>query len=145
MATRVPPAWVIRPMLATRNGIAKLHRGMVAAQVTVFERSLGIVDTKALSVAAELGVADALADGPRTVDELSTTFGVDADALDRLLRYLVGRGVFRRKRAGTYANNAGVRAAADRPHGVDATLGPLLRLPVARPHLERARERGAHR
>jgi O-methyltransferase domain len=93
-------------MLATRNGIAKLHRGMVPAQVTVFERSLGIVDTKALAVAADLGIADALADGPRTVDELSTTFGVDADALDRLLRYLVGRGVFRHKRASTYANNA---------------------------------------
>src|SRR5262245_17718276 len=106
MATRVPPAWLIRPLLATRNGVARLHRGIVPAQVTVLERSLGIVDTKAVAVAAELAVADALADGPRTVDDLGTELGVDADALDRLLRYLVGRGVFRRKRVGTYANNA---------------------------------------
>jgi hypothetical protein len=106
MAARVPPAWVVRPLLATRNGIGRLHRGMVPAQVTVFERTLGIVDTKAIAVAADLRVADALADGPRTVAELGSELGVDADALDRLLRYLVGRGVFRRKRPGTYANNA---------------------------------------
>jgi hypothetical protein len=93
-------------LLATRNGVARLHRGMVPAQVTVFERSLGIVDTKALAVAADLGVADALSDGAKTVDGLSTTLGVDADALDRLLRYLVGRGIFRRARRGVYANNA---------------------------------------
>jgi hypothetical protein len=106
MAARVPPAWVVRPLLATRNGIARLHRGMVPAQVTVFERSLGIVDTKALAVAADLGVADVLAAGPRTAEELGDELGVDADALDRLLRYLVGRGVFRRRRGQAYDNNA---------------------------------------
>ena len=105
MAARVPPAWLIRPLLAMRNGVANLHRGMVPAQVTVFERSLGIVDTKAVAVAADVGVADALADGPKTVDALSTTLGVDADALNRLLRFLVGRGIFKHKR-GRYSNNS---------------------------------------
>jgi hypothetical protein len=104
MAARLPPAWVVRPLLATRNGVAKLHRGMVPAQVRVLERSLGIIDTKTIAVVADLGVADALADGPKTVDELSATLGVDADALNRVLRYLVGRGIFKHKR-GTYANN----------------------------------------
>jgi hypothetical protein len=105
MAARVPPTWVVRPLLATRNGIAKLHRGMVPAQVIVFERSLGIVDTKALAVAADLGVADALDQGARTPQELAGALNVDADALDRLLRYLVGRGIFARKHGG-YVNNA---------------------------------------
>lgn len=105
MAARVPPAWIVRPLLATRNGIAKLHRGMVPGSVGVLERTLGIVDTKAIAVAADLGVADALDAGPRTAEQLAAELDVDADALDRLLRFLVGRGIFATKRA-SYANNA---------------------------------------
>jgi hypothetical protein len=105
MAARVPPAWVIRPLLATRNGVARLHRAMVPPEVPLLERSLGIVDTKAVAVAAELGVADALADGPRTANELAAATSSDPDALARLLRYLVGRGVFRTTRDGRFRNN----------------------------------------
>jgi hypothetical protein len=109
MAARVPPAWVIRPLLAARNGIGRVHRRMVPAQVTLFERSLGIVDTKALGVAADFGIADAIGAGERTAGELATALDVDADALDRLLRFLVGRGVFRATRRGAYRNNAASR------------------------------------
>jgi O-methyltransferase domain/Dimerisation domain len=105
MAARVPPAWVIRPLLAARNGIARLHRAMVPPEVPLLERSLGIVDTKAVAVAAELGVADALADGPRSAAELAGATSADPDALARLLRYLVGRGVFRTTRDGRFRNN----------------------------------------
>ena len=105
MATRVPPAWVIRPALAARNGLAKLHRGMVPAEVPLIERSLGLVDTKALTVAAELSIADHLAEGPRSASDLASACSADADALDRLLRFLVGRGVFRTTRDGRYRNN----------------------------------------
>ncbi|HEU5301080.1 MAG TPA: methyltransferase [Acidimicrobiia bacterium] len=105
MAARVPPAWVIRPLLALRNGVGRLHRGMVPPDVSVFERALGIIDTKAMVVAADLGVADALTAGPRHATEIAAEVGADADALERLLRYLVGRGVFRRRRDGRFANN----------------------------------------
>ena len=105
MATRVPPAWVIRPLLAARNGVAKLHRAMVPPEVSLIERSLGIIDTKSIAVAAELGVADHLVGGPQTASDLAGTCSADPDALDRLLRFLVGRGVFRTTRNGRYANN----------------------------------------
>jgi len=105
MATRVPPAWVIRPLLAARNGVAKLHRAMVPPEVSLIERSLGIIDTKAIAVAAELGIADHLVGGPRTASDLAGTCSADPDALERLLRFLVGRGVFRTTRDGRYANN----------------------------------------
>ena len=104
-SSRVPPAWVVRPLLATRNGIARVHRALVPAEVSLIERSLGVVDTKALAVAADLGVADALDGSPRTAAELADSLGVDADAIDRLLRFLVGRGIFRRARDGRYRNN----------------------------------------
>lgn len=116
MAARVPPAWVIRPLLAVRNGIARVHRGMVPPEVAIFERAIGIVDTKAIAVATELGIPDALGDGPRASEDLATEVGADADALERLLRYLVGRGVFRRRRDGRFANNAtSTRLRRDHP------------------------------
>jgi hypothetical protein len=96
---------LIRPLVATRNGIARLHRGTAPPAVTIFERSLGVIDTKTLGVAAELGVADALGDGSGTAAELAATLHVDADALERLLRFLVGRGTFARGRDGRYRNN----------------------------------------
>lgn len=102
---RVPPAWLVRPLLAVRNGVARLHRGMVPPEVVLLESTLGVIDTKALHVVAELQVADHLADGPRAVDELAATCDADADALGRLLRYLVSRGFFARTRDGRFRNN----------------------------------------
>ncbi len=106
MAARVPPAWLIRPLLAVRNGLARVHRGMVPPDVAIFERALGIIDTKTMVVATELGIADSLVAGPRHAPEIATEVGADADSLERMLRYLVGRGVFRRRRDGRFANNA---------------------------------------
>ena len=50
--------------------------------------------TQAVNVAATLGVADHLADGSQTVEDLATRVGADAGALYRLLRALASVGVF---------------------------------------------------
>ena len=62
--------------------------------------------SQAITVAAEFGVADALADGPLTIDELAAKVGADSDALGRLLRALIGRGVFRHRRDGRFELNS---------------------------------------
>jgi hypothetical protein len=49
---------------------------------------------QALSVAARLGIADLLADGPRTSADLARATGTNPDALYRLLRALARKGVF---------------------------------------------------
>ena len=46
-----------------------------------------------ISVAASLGVADALAGGPRSIDDLASTLGCDTTALYRLLRALAAAGI----------------------------------------------------
>jgi hypothetical protein len=46
-------------------------------------------------VAAQLGVADLLASGPRSVADLAAAAGADAQPLYRVLRALASRGVFR--------------------------------------------------
>jgi precorrin-6B methylase 2 len=54
----------------------------------------GAMMTKALGIAADLGIAEALAAGPRPVAELARDAEVDADVLHRLLRALASDGVF---------------------------------------------------
>jgi hypothetical protein len=67
----------------------------------------GAMMTKALGIAVDLRIPEALADGPRSVDELARDAGVDADVLHRLLRALASDGVFEEREPGTFALNAG--------------------------------------
>jgi hypothetical protein len=54
----------------------------------------GYWTTQAIFVAAELGIADMLADGPRHPDELGEKAGVKGDMLYRVLRALASIGIF---------------------------------------------------
>jgi SAM-dependent methyltransferase len=58
-----------------------------------------------LRVAATLRIADRLAEGPREVGELAAAAGCDAGSLARVLRRLVGRGVFAEPAPGRFALN----------------------------------------
>lgn len=50
--------------------------------------------TQAIGVAAQFGIADRLAEGPRDADDLARAAGVRADALYRVLRLLASEGIF---------------------------------------------------
>lgn len=56
---------------------------------------MGYRISQMLIVAAKLGLADALVDGPRSVDDLARATGAHAGALYRLLRALASLGIFR--------------------------------------------------
>ncbi len=58
---------------------------------------------QALHVAAQLGVADLLADGPRTVADLARATGTHGRSLYRLLRALASEGVFVEDAQGRFA------------------------------------------
>src|SRR6267378_2242165 len=58
---------------------------------------------QALHVAAVLGVADLLAAGSKTLDELAAATKADRSSLHRLLRMLTGPGVFREEVDGRFA------------------------------------------
>ena len=64
----------------------------------------GSMTTKALGIAADLHVADALADGPRPVAELARTNGADSSTLQRILRALASDGVFAEDEPGVFRN-----------------------------------------
>jgi hypothetical protein len=60
----------------------------------VFQLATGFIISTALQVAAELRIADLLANGPREIADLARERGVNEDALYRVLRALASVGVF---------------------------------------------------
>src|SRR5262245_14539062 len=63
-------------------------------QGVILEMWSGYVVSRALYVVAELGIADHLADRPKTAAEVAAAAGANADALHRVLHMLASRGVF---------------------------------------------------
>jgi hypothetical protein len=75
---------------------------MVPPPAAMLEMITNAWAAQAITAAADLGIADALAKGPMTTDELAAAVDADADTVSRLLRALISRGVFRRRRDGRY-------------------------------------------
>lgn len=62
----------------------------------------GSLVSQAVYVAAKLGIADRLAEGPRTVNELAEATGAHAPSLYRILRSLASVGVFAERADGSF-------------------------------------------
>lgn len=93
-------------------------RSELNAMITGFRLSA------AIGVAAELGISDLLADGPRTLTDLATATSADEDTLHRLLRALATVDVYDDLGDGRWGNTElgeGLRS------GVPGTLRPLAR------------------
>jgi hypothetical protein len=143
----------------------------LAPEAALWHLMRGALTTRALAIAADLEIADALADGPRPVADLARDSGADADALNRVLRALASDGVFAEENPGVFRNtgvsellrgdgwrdfahlfggvwleamtvlNAEGRAAFPRLHGVDFWSW-LGRDPRERAAFDRAMEQG---
>lgn len=59
-----------------------------------------------IGMVARLGIADRLAGGPKSADEIAALVGADGPALSRLLRALVGLGLFAQDPAGRFGLTA---------------------------------------
>jgi len=75
----------------------------------LFALSSAHLGARALHIAAELGIADALAEKPMTTEELATAVGADPDGGGRLLRLLEGHGVFTSARVGRWRHTPASR------------------------------------
>lgn len=76
----------------------------VRPETRLWDLMRGALTAKALGVAADLRVAELLADGPRPVDKLAATSGADAGTLHRILRALASDGVFAEDEPGIFRN-----------------------------------------
>lgn len=113
---KVPPAALARVAEWVRHYLYRLHQRLIPAPAAMIEMILATWTSQAITAAAQLGVADALTDGPLPIDELAARTGADPDALRRLLRALIGRGIFRHRRDGRYElNSLGDTLRSDAP------------------------------
>jgi C-methyltransferase len=102
----VRPAGAARAVEWLRHHLYRLNQRLLPAPAAMMEMIVAGWLSQAITVAAELGVADALDGRPLTIDELAAKVGADPDALGRLLRALVGRGVFHHRRDGRFELNS---------------------------------------
>ncbi|WP_084759463.1 methyltransferase [Nocardia mangyaensis] len=102
----IPPLPVIRVIQRIRDALTVLHRKLVPGHLALLEMQVAGFLSQSISAAAELGIADALAEGPRRSDELARAVGADEDGVRRLMRLLVSFGVFAQRRDGAYALTA---------------------------------------
>src|SRR6185312_13923439 len=103
---KVPPAKLARVIEWSRHHLYRLHQRLVPAPAAMMEMIIATWTSQAITVAAQLGVADALVNGPLPIEELAARVGADADALRRLLRALISKGIFRHRRDGRYELNS---------------------------------------
>ncbi|BBX42274.1 methyltransferase [Mycobacterium simiae] len=96
---------VARALDCARHHVARLHQRMAPPPAVMMELVSQGWAAQAITAAADLGIADALVDGPLWADELAAAVDADTDGVSRLMRVLIGRGVFRRIRDGRYALN----------------------------------------
>lgn len=106
---------------ALRHKLRALEQRLMPPPAAMLEMITGGMLAQAIYVAAELGVADQLANGPRSAADLSQSLGVSEDGLARLLRTLAAHRVFRRRGNGHYELTAlGRTLCSDAPASMRA-------------------------
>jgi len=105
-STPLPPPTVARLVERARHYLLQVHQRTVPPYAAMMEMLMNAWSAQAITAAVDLGIAEALADGPLGAEELAARVNADADALHRLLRVLVGRGIFRQRRDGRYQLNS---------------------------------------
>ncbi|MCV7417126.1 methyltransferase [Mycolicibacterium litorale] len=132
--SKVPPVRVARAVEGLRYGLDRLRQRSAPPSAVMLEKILGAWVAQGITVAADLKVADALADGPLPIGELAQRVGANPDALARLMRALIGEGVFTQRRDGRYALNAlGETLRTDAPMSV-AGMARMVGHPAHREH-----------
>src|ERR1051326_458679 len=74
---------------------------------------------RCLHAVAELGVADALGESPRSAEELARDTGTHAEALARTLRLLSTEGIFEARADGWAHTPASRLLRSDHPQSID--------------------------
>lgn len=87
------------------------------------------IGSRCLHVAVNLGLADAVSDDPRDLEDVASDVGADAGALSRIVRHLVVLGVFEFRAGRIWHNDASRLLRTDHPGGM-AALIKMEGLPV---------------
>jgi len=87
--------FIIKAAIGIRDFLKRITRSMLPASYIMLEEISGIWKVKALNVAACLGIAEILKNGPQKIENLAEITSSDSQSLYRVLRALAGEGIFK--------------------------------------------------
>ncbi|MFF2659056.1 methyltransferase [Kitasatospora sp. NPDC058032] len=117
-----------------RTGDGGGEDGLRRSAAFLVDEALGFLFPAALRAAADVGVADHLADGPATPAELAAATGTDTRNLYRVLRLLATRGVVSEDAQGRFTlTDAGQALRGDVPYSVRTAVQMLTDRTMWRP------------
>ncbi|WP_394834893.1 acetylserotonin O-methyltransferase [Pendulispora rubella] len=96
---------VIRTVVKAHESVVQAAGAVLPPQFVLAQHAAGISRTLLLGAAANLRLADHLADGPLTAAELATRSQADEGAVHRTMRALVAIGIFELGSDGRFRNN----------------------------------------
>ncbi|MCV7088669.1 methyltransferase [Mycobacterium interjectum] len=103
LTSKVPAAGAAPRLQGANHHPSQPQQPTTPPAAVMLELIMGAWVAQSITAAADLGLADALADGALSGEQLADRVGTDADALRRLMRALIGIGIFRRGSDGRYA------------------------------------------
>ena len=86
------PTWLPTSAVDVPNAQTRAAGG-IPPHVQLIQMGVAIWQARAVYAAAELGIADLLANGPREVEEIARQTGTHARSLSRLMRALASCGI----------------------------------------------------
>ncbi len=89
-----PPLWFVRITQRIRHFFLRMNRRFTHPNVVVWEMVHNMWLAAGISVAAELGIADLVKEGPRNIEDLALRTGTHSDSLYRVMRMLASHGIF---------------------------------------------------
>ena len=101
---KYPPVFVVRITDSIRRRLTKISRQFTHPNVIMLEQIQNIWILGAISVAADLGLADLLKNGPKTIAELASLTGMLEDPLYRIMRLLASEGIFKERKDKRFYN-----------------------------------------
>lgn len=99
---KYPPVFIARVVDSMRWFFIRLSRRLAPANVVVFDMLQQFWLSKAIGVAAELGIADILNKSPENIDNLARKTACNKDALLRMMRVLTSNGIFKERKDGCF-------------------------------------------
>lgn len=93
-----PPLFFVRMTQKIRLFFLRMNRRFTHPNVVMWEMAHNMWLAAGISVAAELGIADLVKEGPRSITDLASLTNTHSDSLYRLMRMLASQGIFKEKK-----------------------------------------------
>ena len=110
---KLPPVWFIKILNLFRYGLLYINRSIFPGNIVLYEHFQYLWLLPCIRVAAEFNIATILRDQPRTISELAALTGSNPEYLYRIMRGLIGNGIFKLRKDGRYVNSSMSKALID--------------------------------